>query len=188
MAKAVKKSPPAKKATPAPAATFHDPFSAMRAEMDRMFEGFPRSGFLSPFFKGDFPSLGDAGKTIMAPQVDIKETDKAISIDAELPGLDEEDVSLNLSDGLLTLSGEKKYEKAGDDEHVHTVERSYGRFQRSFRLPETADEAKIKAEFDKGVLRVSIPKKASAAKAAKSISISSKPKPKTRAKSAPSAP
>ncbi len=163
-----------KESAAVPAASFHDPFSAMRTELERMFDRFPSSGFMSPFFRNGSSLLGDAGKSIMAPQVDIKETDKTISIDAELPGLGEDDVSLDLSDGLLTLSGEKKYEKTDDKEHVHTVERSYGRFQRSFRLPETADQAKIKAEFDKGVLHVSIPKKASAAKASKTISISSK--------------
>ena len=157
-----------KKQASVPAASFHDPFAAMRTELERMFDRFPTSGVMSPLMRNGSPLLGDAGKSIMAPQVDIKETDKAISIDAELPGLGEDDVSLDLSEGLLTLSGEKKFEKTDDKEHVHTVERSYGRFQRSFRLPDTADQAKIKAEFDKGVLHVSIPKKASAAKTSKS--------------------
>ena len=165
---------PAKKKATVPATTFHDPFSAMRAEMDRMFDRFPSSGFMSPFMRNGSSLLGDAGKSIMTLQVNIKETNKAISIDAELPGMGEDDVSLDVSDGLLTLAAEKKIEKTDDREHVHTVGRSYGRFQRSFRLPETADQAKIKAEFDKGVLHVSIPKKATAAKASKTIAITSR--------------
>lgn len=169
MAKANKKTGK----TPA-TTTFNDPFSAMRAEMERMLNRSAVSGFPNPFQKVSAPASTEAVNAIMAPQVDIKETDKAISIDAELPGLGEDDVSLDLNDGLLTLSGEKKFEKTDDKEHVHTVERSYGRFARSFRLPDTADHAKIKAEFDKGVLHVLIPKKASAAEDSKTIPITSR--------------
>ena len=105
------------------------------------------------------------------PNVDIKESDKAVTLTAELPGIDEKDVDLSVRDGMLTLKGEKKYEHEEEKEDIHMVERRYGSFQRSFRLPDTVNADKIDAKFDKGVLRVVMPKTAQAASPVKKIAI-----------------
>ena len=93
-----------------------------------------------------------------APRVDISEDDGKIVLRADLPGVNEKDVSVKVEDNVLTLSGERKFEKETDEENFHRVERTYGSFTRGFSLPETVDTDKIKAKYDKGVLTISIPK------------------------------
>ena len=91
---------------------------------------------------------------------------------AELPGLELDDINLDLSDGVLTLSGEKKTEKEEDkDDNYHMMERSYGFFKRSFSLPPSIEEDKIQAKFNKGVLNVTLPKSEKAQKLQRKISI-----------------
>jgi HSP20 family protein len=106
------------------------------------------------------------------PSVDVTEDDKAITVTAELPGLTEKDVEVTLQDGMLTLKGEKREEKT--DAEAHVTERHYGRFQRSFRLPDGVDEAAITANVDKGVLKVVAPKNPKAAPKGRSIPIGGK--------------
>ncbi|MGQ9365974.1 Hsp20/alpha crystallin family protein [Azospirillum sp. A39] len=132
-----------------------DPFTELRERMDRMFDGM--FGYLEPFGR-----LRGVAPPVVMPHVDIAETADALTITAELPGLDEKDVTLTLLDGVLTLKGEKKAEKEEKDEQrsYHLVERSYGAFTRSFRLPETVDPDKVTATFEKGVLTVTVPKTA----------------------------
>lgn len=93
------------------------------------------------------------------PSMDVKETDKEISIEAELPGLDEKDLSLTMQNGVLTIEGEKKLEHEEEKENYHVMERRYGGFHRSLRIPDTVNEDKIEARFDKGVLKVVLPKR-----------------------------
>jgi HSP20 family protein len=137
---------------------YADPFTSLRSEMNRLFDNFfepvPRS----------MPALwGDTGRTgEIMPQMDVKETDTAITVEAELPGLDEKNVNVTLADGILTIKGEKSEDKKEEREDYHVTERRYGSFQRSLRLPEAIDDAKVEAHFDKGVLRVVVPKKADA--------------------------
>jgi HSP20 family protein len=88
-----------------------------------------------------------------------------------LPGIDEKDVEVLVRDGVLSLKGEKKSERDEKKDNYHLVERSYGSFERSFQLPDSADEAQIKADFNKGVLRVVVPKRAEAVKTEKKIPI-----------------
>jgi len=83
-------------------------------------------------------------------------------VTAELPGVKKDDVSINLKDNVLTISGEKKLEKKIDEKNFHQTERIFGSFQRCFRLPELVDQEKIAAEFKNGILNVSIPKLAEA--------------------------
>ena len=90
------------------------------------------------------------------------ETDKQIEITAELPGLEEKDVQVNLADNVLTIRGEKKAEKEEKDKAYRLVERSYGSFVRSLELPEGVNADAIKASIDKGVLKVTVPKPAPA--------------------------
>ena len=90
--------------------------------------------------------------------IDMSETKDNFVVKAELPGLDIKDVSLTISGDILTIKGEKKHEEEEKDEHRHYVERFYGSFQRSFQLPVNVKTDKIEATFDKGVLKVMLPK------------------------------
>ena len=134
---------------------YADPFSALRAEMDSLFDSF--IGGL-PAFSGMSGSGGGRGFTL-TPHVDVKETDKEIVVEAELPGMDEKDISLALQDGVLTIRGEKKHEYDEEKENYRVMERRYGGFQRSLRLPDTVDENKVEASFGNGVLKVIVPKR-----------------------------
>jgi len=93
-----------------------------------------------------------------APRVDIRETDDALLVQAELPGIAKKDVQLEVKDGVLTLSGERRYEKDVTEENVHRVERAYGRFSRSFSLPSNVDPDKVDARMKDGVLEVRLQK------------------------------
>lgn len=94
-----------------------------------------------------------------SPRVDVKEDEKALTVTAELPGVDQKDVSVELKDGVLSISGEKKAEKEEKNETYYRVERSYGSFCRSFYLDEKVDAEKIEAKFKDGVLTLTLPKK-----------------------------
>lgn len=93
-----------------------------------------------------------------APLVDIVEDEKEYLIKAELPEVKKEDAKVTVQDDVLTIAGERKYEKEEKGKKYHRVERAYGSFERSFTLPEDADGAKISAEFKDGVLKVHLPK------------------------------
>ncbi len=96
------------------------------------------------------------------PPVEVVETEKAIMLTAELPGLKKEDVSIELEDNLLTLKGEKKTERDEKDARYHVWERNYGSFERSFTLPRSVDPKAIEAVFEDGILTVRMVKKAEA--------------------------
>lgn len=137
---------------------------SLRHEMDRLFDDF-FSGFPVGWRREPFATVWGMG----APSVDVSETDKAYEIEAELPGMDEKDIELSMSNGVLTIKGERKEEK--EDKEKHVSERRYGSFQRTFRLPETVSEDKVAAEFKKGVLKVTLPKKPEARKPVRKIAI-----------------
>lgn len=139
-----------------------DAISTLRTEVDRLFDDFGKwdSGFGRGFFnlepfRGVAPSL-----SAKMPVVNVAESDKEFEITAELPGMGEKDVNVSLADGVLTVKGEKKEEKEDKSKNYYLAERSYGSFQRSFRLPDNADDKNIKADVAKGVLTVKIPKTA----------------------------
>jgi HSP20 family protein len=92
------------------------------------------------------------------PSVDMSETKDNFIVKAELPGLEAKDVDVSISGDVLTIKGEKKKEEEEKDEHHHSVERYYGSFQRSFRLPSNVKSDKVDATFDKGILKVTLPK------------------------------
>jgi HSP20 family protein len=92
------------------------------------------------------------------PSVDVSETEGEYQIKAEIPDVKKEDVKVTVEDGVLTIQGERKYEKEEKGKKYHRVERSYGSFIRSFTLPDLVDEAKVKAEFKDGVLNLQLPK------------------------------
>lgn len=93
-----------------------------------------------------------------APLVDIAEDENEYLIKAELPGIKKDDVKVTVQHDVLTITGERAFEKEEKDKKYHRVERAYGSFARSFTLPEDADGAKVAAEFKDGVLRVCLPK------------------------------
>lgn len=93
-----------------------------------------------------------------APLVDIAEDDNSYVIAAELPGLKKEEIKVGVQDDVLTISGERKYEKEEKDKKFHRVERAYGSFSRRFTIPENSDGEKVSAEFKDGILQVHLPK------------------------------
>jgi HSP20 family protein len=106
------------------------------------------------------------------PSADISETDTAYLIKAEIPGVKKEDVKVTIQDGMLTIQGERKMEKEEKDKKFHRIERSYGSFMRSFRLPDDADESAVKAEFKDGMLDVTLSKSAKAKPKSINVSVS----------------
>jgi HSP20 family protein len=127
------------------------PFGSLQREINRLFED----------FTAGFPGFG-GGTRDLAPTMDVAETDKQIEITVELPGLEEKDVQINLSDNTLTIRGEKKAEREQKDKDYHLVERSYGSFSRTLELPAGVNADDIKATISKGVLAVTVPKPAPA--------------------------
>jgi HSP20 family protein len=96
--------------------------------------------------------------TEWSPLVDITEDDKEYVVKAEIPEMKKEDIKINVHEDVLTISGERKYEKEEKGKKYHRVERAYGSFMRSFTLPEDADGTKVSAEYKDGVLKVHLPK------------------------------
>ena len=143
-------------------------FDDFRKEMDDLVSGF-FGGDRRPPAMRDMLARMPAG--MVNPAIDVTENDDTITMTAELPGLLEEDVDLSVRDGVLTLKGEKKHERDEEKDNVHVTERSYGSFQRAMPVPDRVDADKISAKFDKGVLVVTMPKKAEAVAAARKISI-----------------
>lgn len=132
-----------------------DPFELFRRDLDELFNGF----------------LGDlSGRTSLvnrhfgsfAPEMDVKETDKEVRVTAELPGLEEKDVEVTLTEGVLTIKGQKREEHEEEKGEFFRSERRYGMFERSIALPNGIDADKAKASFKKGVLKVTLPKTAEA--------------------------
>lgn len=128
------------------------PFMSLQREIDRLFEDFSRG----------FPTIAGNGAIALMPSMDVTETDKEIEITAELPGLEEKDVQINIADNILTIRGEKKAEKEQKDKNYRLVERSYGSFERTLELPEGVNADAIKANISKGLLKVTVPKPAPA--------------------------
>ena len=107
-----------------------------------------------------------------APSVDISETDSAYLIKGEIPGVKKEDVKVTIQDGMLTIQGERKQEKEEKGKKFHRIERSYGSFVRSFRVPGDADENSVKAEFKDGMLNVTLAKSEKAKPKSINVSVS----------------
>ncbi len=99
------------------------------------------------------------GKGMWTPSVDIFETEEAVVVKAEIPGVERDQISVEIKDGILTLHGERKFEKEVKEENYHRIERAYGTFHRSFSLPSSVEQDKISAKFKEGVLEVTLPKK-----------------------------
>ncbi len=135
------------------------PFEEMQKVMDRFFEEFPRIWPLT------------VSNETFTPAVDISETDKSYEFEIELPGMKKEDVQIEVNDGVLTVSGEKREEKKEEKKGYRKIERSYGKFERSFSLPSDVDEKNITAKFENGLLNISIPKSPEAKESRRKIEI-----------------
>jgi HSP20 family protein len=131
-----------------------EPFREMAGLHGRLNRMFPDSFF------GRMGSLLEDSTVVRnwAPVVDIYETENEVVLKAELPGMEKKDIHLEVRDHTLTLSGERKHEKEEKEENFRRVERSYGKFYRSFSLPSTVDAEKVKANMKEGVLEISLPK------------------------------
>src|SRR6185312_2285954 len=120
------------------------PLFGLRREIDRLFD-----------------DMAGSTNARWSPAVDVRETDKSLAIDVELPGIKPENVEVNVENGVLSITGEKRSERTDEEkDRYHMVERSYGSFFRSFQLPAGVDESQIKASFHDGLLAVDIPKAA----------------------------
>jgi len=136
-----------------------DPFASMRRQMEELFQDFG-----APMRRGALTTNGT-----LTPRMDVSETDKELRITAELPGVQQKDISVTLTGDMLTIAGEKRSEqkvnsgdtKSGDKEPTwHRVERTYGSFQRTMTVPYEIDPAKVDAKFKDGILTVTLPKPA----------------------------
>jgi HSP20 family protein len=129
-----------------------DPYLTFQQQTNRMLDEFFQRSGLEPF------SAFREGWDVFSPRVDVVETDKEIKISVELPGLEEKDIDVGLSQNVLTISGEKRQEKEEKGHNYLRAERSYGSFRRSIPLPAEVDAGKTDAVFRKGVLTVTLPK------------------------------
>jgi len=130
-----------------------DPFRDLSAIQERMNQIFEDALARS---RGREEGLGTG---MWTPAVDIFENNDFVVVKAELPGVERNLISVEVKDGILSLRGERKFEKEVKEESYHRIERSYGRFQRSFSLPVSVDQDRVTARFEDGVLEVKLPKK-----------------------------
>lgn len=141
-----------------------NPLFRMHRDMDRMFDRL--------FKDVDFgPRWGVTAEGRLIPDMDVVETDKELEVTLDLPGLDEKDLDVNLTDGVLAIKGEKETEKEEKGKEYIRTERRHGAYYRAFRLPFEVDESKVTAQFTKGVLTVHLPKTESAQKKAMKIEV-----------------
>jgi HSP20 family protein len=130
-----------------------EPFRALQTEIDRLFND----------FTSDFPPIANwNGNGRLMPRLDVAETETALEVLAELPGVDEKDIDVTISDDILKIKAEKKSDNEEKTKDYHIVERSYGTFERSVRLPFKVDTNKVEAKFEKGVLKLTVQKPAEA--------------------------
>jgi len=149
------------------------PFESLHREIDRLFDDFGM-GFRWPFGRSLFATEPLFRREVAWPKmpaVDIVESEKGYEITADLPGMEEKNIEVKVTDGVLTMKGERQEEKEEKKKDYYLQERSFGSFQRSFELPDSVDADKIEAIFKKGVLTVKLPKKAEVQKPAKKIEV-----------------
>jgi HSP20 family protein len=149
-----------------------EPMRSLRSQIDRMMADFDWPDLRPAWQRRPFPAARpwpDSAATW--PPVDLVERNGGYELQAELPGLTEDQIEVKLANGMVTIKGEKSSERVEDEEDYHLRERSYGSFQRSFRVPENVDIDRIQAQFDKGVLKVTLPKSAAAIEKERKIEV-----------------
>ncbi len=149
------------------------PFDSLRREVDRLFEDFTLNPFRLPLRRPafDLEPFWQPDSWVAQPAIDLVERDSAFEMTAELPGLDEKNIEVNVANGVLTVKGKKEEEKVEKKEDFHLRERRFGSFARSVRIPDAVDADKIEANFKNGVLKVTLPKKPEARKPVKKIEV-----------------
>jgi HSP20 family protein len=123
--------------------------ASFQDEMNRMFD---------QFFRGGSGEEAGWGARTWAPPVDLYETDDALVLKAELPGVSKDDVNVEVHQNTLILRGQRRHEAEVKEENYHRLERAYGTFQRSFMLPTTVDQEKVQATYHDGILELHLPK------------------------------
>lgn len=171
-----KAAAPSQEKKPEPPASRREwpPFDRLRNEIDRVFEDFGRGTWRTPFFGRSFdtePFWRRDFSLSSVPAVDIAEKDGAYEITAELPGLEEKDIDVQIADDMLVIKGEKKEEKEEKKNGFHLSERRFGSFRRSFRVPAGVDADRIDAQFKNGVLTLTLPKSKEAEKQQRKIAV-----------------
>lgn len=144
----------------------YDPFREIQREMNHLFDD-----FLTGFPLASRVGGREGWMTEFSPKVDVSETDKDIQISAELPGMDEKDISVEMEDAAITIRGERKEEREDKGKNWYTREQSYGTFQRVIPLPAEVVGDKAAAKFKKGVLTITVPKREESPTRRKSIKI-----------------
>lgn len=144
----------------------YDPFRDFQRDMNRLFDDF-FTGFPLAERMEDRELAGSA----FNPRMDVSETDKEITVSAELPGMDEKDITVELDDDAVTIRGEKKEEREEKGKNWHLREQSYGSFHRCIPLSASVEAAKAKAKFRKGVLTITVPKREEAQPKRKAVTI-----------------
>ena len=165
-----------KETTLTPTRAERDPFSLIRAEVDRFFNEPGWTGFRWPAFR-----FGRPAEEAWRPQVDVFEKDNRLITRIDLPGLKKEDVKVEVTDGYLAISGERKKEEEEKGDQFYRCEREYGSFQRAVPLPEGVKLEDVKATFADGVLEVSVPLPAKPEAAVRKVAIEEPPKAKAAA-------
>lgn len=130
--------------------TGSDMFSTLQREIDQVFRDFGRG---LPAWRSD-----ERMPDMLSLKLNVAETDKALEVTADLPGVEAKDIDVQLRDGILSIRGEKKFEKEDEGKDFHLVERSYGSFERAFQVPADVQPDRVEASFDKGVLKITLPK------------------------------
>lgn len=149
-----------------------NPMMDLRRQMDQLFDDFAGT-FGLPAFGFGFPAAGQPQSALADVRVEVSETEDSYEITAEVPGMAEDDIDIDLSSDILTIKGEKKAESGDTGKNYHVSERTYGQFKRSFRLPDTVDRDRIDATFDRGVLKVHLPKRTEAQAQTRKINVKS---------------
>jgi HSP20 family protein len=150
------------------------PFQSLRHEIERLFDDFDKGAWTSPFRRSMFdlePIWRRELSWTSSPAVDISESDRAYEISVELPGMDEKNIEVKITNGGLTVRGEKQEEKEEKKKDYYLHERHFGSFERHFRIPAGVDVDRIEATFKKGVLTLTLPKTPEAQKAEKKIMV-----------------
>ncbi len=156
-----------------PAVSTRDPFVALRERMERLLDDFS-SGDIFPLMREVRPF--EWRMQAFIPSVDLKDEDKQLRIEAELPGVSDKDVEVAVTPDAVIIRGEKKHEKEEKEKGYYRVERSYGSFERAIPLPVEVDTDKVQASFKNGVLSITLPKSPEALKQEKKIPIRSEEK------------
>jgi HSP20 family protein len=162
------------KTQPAERSAVRHPFESLRREVDRLFDDFHQTAWLSPFRGSLFdmePFMGAVTQSLSRPAVDVVEKDNGFEIAAELPGLEPKNIEVTVNGDSLTIKGERQEQSEEKKKDYYLQERRFGSFERRFRLPDMVDASKIDATFKAGVLTITLPKKSGAATTEKKIDV-----------------